>query len=113
MIRIEVGKSGKVYNISLSGHAGYGASGFDIVCAGASALFFALGAELEALAAEGDGECRILGAEMSKGEGRISLRMPNDHCRAAGAVEMFVRGAAAMERQYGRYICVLAPCALK
>lgn len=42
MTRIKYEKDGMTHNLCIDGHAGYGEVGSDIVCAGVSALSFAL-----------------------------------------------------------------------
>ena len=42
MIRARYNRDGETHTLSVNGHAGYGEKGQDIVCAGVSAIVFAL-----------------------------------------------------------------------
>lgn len=49
MIRVEHSREGDRHRLTVKGHAGYGPRGADIVCAGVSALTYALLASIEKL----------------------------------------------------------------
>ena len=84
MIKITVTKKNTgVLKISLSGHAGLNERGKDIVCAGVSALFFALG--------------KAAGVKVYEEKGAYVVRVPPE-MRACG--EMAISGWMMIAEEY-------------
>ena len=84
--------------ISVTGHAGYAPHGQDIVCAGASTLYYTLRAALEAEAEAGrgsvierDGEIGFVAADGSEERARLIM-------------DTVWQGYELLARQYGTYI---------
>lgn len=71
MIKIDIFQTTWRYGIRITGHAGYGTEGNDIVCAGVSVLVQTLGNYIEAHKDELN--CNILEMRFEKGDSNIQL----------------------------------------
>lgn len=84
--------------ISVTGHAGYAPHGQDIVCAGASTLYYTLRAALEAEEEAGRGSVTDRGGEI------IFAAADGSGERARLIMDTVWRGYELMAEQYGTYI---------
>ena len=97
MIEITAERSEHQMTVVFSGHAGYAAPGQDIVCAGVSALFYALIAgvkEIDACAIAVDGK---------------TVTVTNITSRISGAITTILAGLNAIERAYPEHIKIHCP----
>lgn len=81
--------------IEIQGHAGYAERGKDIVCAGVSALYGTLVAELDERERRGEGSLTVSG-------GVVSFRPETDEIK--GIYAMTWRGILLLAAQYGKWI---------
>lgn len=95
MIQISYRRAGDRHQLTVEGHAGQDRRGRDIVCAGVSALSFAL---LGYLA-----ECGAEIEEMSGGSGSIAVSCTGDE-RAAAAFGVAMTGYAQIAERYPQYV---------
>lgn len=90
MIRINYCREGDRHRLAVDGHAGYAPAGSDIVCAGVSAISFALLGYLQ--------QCEVE-AEISGGGGSLTI-----DCRGgelvAGAFDMALTGWLQIAKNY-------------
>ena len=97
MITIEGKRIGNTLEISFSGHAGYARPGQDIVCAGVSALFYALAFGVNGLIPEA--------ASM---EGK-TITVTRDTPEIRGAITVVFEGLKAIEREYPEHVKINCP----
>lgn len=90
MIRINYWNSGDHHKIAVSGHAGHGSSGHDIVCAGVTAISMALFAYLPEVAV-------IREAQYGSGELLIDC---TGGTAARAAFDMAITGLANIAQKY-------------
>ena len=84
------------HHLYIIGHAGYAAAGEDIVCAGISAIGYALMGYLRSCPEAEDLRC-------SEESGRMILSC-GEQTQVDAAFEMAVIGLALIERQYPQYV---------
>ena len=100
MIEVYVysGSDGRKRGITVSGHAGYGEEGYDIVCAAVSALTITMANAVEAFT-----EDRF---EAGDGDGFFTFTFTGDHGKESELLlDALVLGLKDIERSYGeRYI---------
>jgi uncharacterized protein YsxB (DUF464 family) len=92
MVRISVRQRGDTRCLVMAGHAGYN-TGNDIVCAGCSALAYALMGWME------NAPERVTRRVCDLGDGELRLSGSGDDCFAA-AFDMTVIGLAQIARKY-------------
>lgn len=97
MITIEGKRIGNTLEISFSGHAGYAGPGQDIVCAGVSALFYALAFGINGLSPEAAGM-----------EGK-TIVVTRDTPEIRGAIAVVFEGLKAIEREYPEHVKINCP----
>lgn len=95
MIRINYFRAGDEHKLAVTGHAGYAEHGRDIICAGVSAISFAL---LDYLQHTG---CEIKEASAADGEMRLICK-GGEGVRAA--YEMAVGGYRQIAENYPQYV---------
>ena len=95
MIRIEHSREGDRHRLTAKGHAGYGPRGADIVCAGVSALTYALLASIEKLGGT------ILEAWVTSGDTKIVCRGGD------GAFAVALCGMKEIARKYPQHVEVI------
>lgn len=88
----------KAMRISVTGHAGYAPHGRDIVCAGASTLYYTLRAALEAEAEAGRGSVTDRGGEI------IFAAADGSEERVRVIMDTVWHGYELLAGQYGTYI---------
>lgn len=93
MIRIRYSHDGKTHQLHITGHAGYAPAGSDIVCAGVSALSFALLGHLRQTGTAAEAACR---------KGELTLRCPVG-TQTDSAVSMALTGYQLIARTYPQY----------
>lgn len=97
MIRVNYAKDGDRHKLSVQGHAGHGPPGGDIVCAGVSALSYALlGYLLQA-------ECPVVEAKADSGD---LLLICEDGEMVRGAFDMALMGYLQIAKKYPRNVDV-------
>lgn len=100
MIEIRLGPQ----SVTARGHAGYGAYGQDIVCAGVSTLL-ATAAEM-LLRLEAAGEVRLEPVRLEPGDVRMSFETTGDSTKANMLWETLEAGLRLMEARYGQYVVI-------
>lgn len=101
MIEIKLGQQ----SVTARGHAGYGAYGQDIVCAGVSALL-ATAAEM-LLRLEAAGEVRLTEpVQLKPGDVRLAFEPLGDGTKANMLWETLAAGLRLMEARYGQYVVI-------
>ena len=95
MIRINYFRAGDEHKLAVMGHAGYAEHGRDIICAGVSAISFALLDYLQ------HSECEIKEASVADGEMRLICK-GEDVVRSA--YEMAVGGYRQIAESYPQYV---------
>ena len=97
-IRKDAASSESCYTgISLSGHAGYGESGQDIVCAAVSALVFTTANSIEAFTED------AFNGEADEKTGTFSFSFPSDISPESSLLmNSLVLGLKNIEEEYGR-----------
>ena len=103
MIRARYRCNETAHSLLVVGHAGYSDSGTDIVCAGASAVVYAL---LGFLHNVRDKENRLT-VSVESGETMVLWR--GNQAEVAAAFHMAVIGLAQIAQKYPRYVTVEAP----
>lgn len=93
-------RKGGRHHLHISGHAGYAAPGEDIVCAGISAIGYALMGYLRNCPEAEDLRC-------SEESGRLILSC-GEHTKVDAAFDMAVIGLALIERQYPQHVHIYA-----
>lgn len=99
MIRVTYRQAGEERSVSVTGHAGYAEHGKDIVCAGVTAVTYALALFLEKL----DEGAKL---RLDPGDAHIVCRRGD---RAAAAFDMAVCGYLAIANSYPQYVEVILP----
>ena len=94
MIRIHYSRDGKTHQLHITGHAGYAPRGQDIVCAGISALSFALLGHLRQTGTAAEAACR---------KGELTLRCPVG-TQTDSAVSMALTGYQLIAKTYPQYV---------
>lgn len=97
MIKVSLTKSENGITVAFSGHAGYRQHGNDIVCAGVSALFYALTLGL-----------RKLSPEQVKTRGE-TITVTNITPEIIGAITAIFEGLRAIEKTYPENVTVICP----
>lgn len=97
MIRVNYLREGDRYRLSVQGHAGYSDHGNDIVCAGVSAISYALLGYLH------HAGCDIAEAQADSGNLMISCRGDE---MTAGAFEMAMVGYLQIAKKYPQCVDV-------
>ncbi len=95
MIAIELARDKRRFYALVHGHAGYAEAGRDIVCAGVSALAYALAAGLN--------ECGAL-LRYESGDGREEMYGAGTDARVL--FRTFELAARELARQYPEHVCV-------
>ena len=97
MIKIDVTHGKDKTTIKINGHAGYSDHGKDIVCAGASALFFTLGERLLDL----DKAIEVKGES-----GNATIIAKTDKGKILESVETILTGYRMLAEEYGDYVSI-------
>ena len=95
MIRVDDRRTGRRHRLAVTGHAGYGERGKDIVCAGVSALSFALLGYLHQA-----GSCLT---QVRADSGDLLIEAAGDS-RTAGAFEMALVGYREIAKKYPHHV---------
>lgn len=101
MINVKISENENGVLISCEGHAGFAPKGQDIVCAAVSALSLAIIKLIRSYYG------RFCWYETKEGVMRLSFPLavkPEIRTQMIGAVNMFVRGIAELERLYPAYV---------
>ena len=99
MTTVEYTNRGSIHELSVNGHAGYAEPGSDIVCAGVSAITYALIGFLNA----NEGETRELVTDVRNGAVTISCEGTE---RIRAAFEMAMIGYEQIAAMYQGYVLV-------
>lgn len=99
MITVQYTNRGSMHELSVNGHAGYAEPGSDIVCAGVSAVTYALLGFLDA----NEGETRDLVTDVRNGAVTISCEGTE---RIRAAFEMSMIGYEQIAAMYQGYVLV-------
>lgn len=95
MIRVRYLREGDHHTLSIQGHAGYAEHGNDIVCAGVSAISYALLGWLN------HAGCDISAARVDSGDLEVSCKGIK---QAATAFDMAVIGLGQIAKKYPRHV---------
>ena len=93
MVRIHYSRDGNGHHLHITGHAGYAPAGSDIVCAGVSALSFALLGYLRQTGTAAEAACR---------RGELTLRC-GAGAQADAAFQMALAGYQIIAKTYPQY----------
>lgn len=100
MIYINMKRRAEGMELEALGHAGHGAIGHDIVCAGVSAILYGLAAYLEGLCDKNPTGCLT----RTEGAGRLYLRI-GDSEEAEIAFAVAAAGLALITRAFPEAVC--------
>ena len=103
MTVVRIKWDGGVLDMSVSGHAGYGPMGSDIICSAISMLTQTLAASLEH--ANENGALRRYRCRMEEGNVQIAAQVPPRYRKYVnGMMEMVTVGFQMLEEQYPEYV---------
>lgn len=87
------------YKVSITGHSGYAPYGYDIVCAGVSALFNGLIASLDELTSV------RFSCVVQAGNSSIDIKHPTEETKLL--VSAFLLGIREIEEEYPEYLSII------
>ena len=102
MTNIIAKKMEEKHILIIKGHAGYGVSGTDIICAAVSILGYSLINELKVLEERGEAE----NVSFGEGEGSLIITFVGDNEKLLTAYETILGGFMALEQDYPDYVNV-------
>lgn len=102
MTNIYINREGSEYQLLVLGHAGYGSSGTDIVCAAISTLVFTF---LEIVEKKSDEKIFFI-KKYQESDGMINVIVSGESLEFKGICETIESGFEMLEREYGEYLGV-------
>ena len=102
MTEITVDKTGNEHRLLLKGHAGYGAAGQDIVCAGISTIAYTWINELQILEERG----MAYDVECDAADGELKICFSGEKEELLTAYETIITGLLMLEENYPDYLSV-------